>query len=55
MYKYDKFGKLDIAIDKIRNRYREDSIKRACFLASITTHMSGGIDKVKTIEITKGG
>lgn len=54
MYKYDKFGKLDIAIDKIRNRYGEDSIKRACFLASITDHMSGGIDKVKRTGITKG-
>jgi len=32
MYKYDKYDKLDKAIDAIRNKYGEDSVKRAIFL-----------------------
>lgn len=54
LYKYDKLQKLDTAIDKIRDRYGEDSVMRACFLDSLTSHMSGGIDKVKRTGITKG-
>lgn len=54
LYKYDKLQKLDTAIDKIRERYGEDSVKRACFLDSLTSHMSGGIDKAKRTGITKG-
>ncbi|MDF2820280.1 MAG: DNA-directed polymerase [Clostridiales bacterium] len=54
MYKYDKLKKLDSAIDEIRGRYGEDSVKRACFLDGSTNHMSGGIDKAKRTGITKG-
>lgn len=51
--RYERFGKLDAAIDQIRNRYGEDSIKRACFLNSGTDHMQGGISKDKRTGITK--
>ncbi|MFQ9509990.1 MAG: DNA polymerase IV [Lachnospiraceae bacterium] len=32
MDKYEKLGKLDRAIDQIRNKYGNNSIKRACFI-----------------------
>ena len=54
MYRYDKLEKLDSAVDQIRERYGEDSVKRACFLDGFTSHMSGGIDKAKRTGITKG-
>lgn len=47
MEKYDKLSKLNTAIDSIRNRYGEDSVKRACFVDSKTKHMSGGLQKAK--------
>lgn len=53
MYRYDKLEKLDSAIDKIRERYGEDSVKRACFLDGPLDHMSGGIDRAKRTGITK--
>jgi DNA polymerase-4 len=51
--RYERMGKLDSAIDKIRNRYGEDSVVRACFLNSGTSHMQGGISKEKRTGITK--
>jgi len=44
---YDKLSKLDKAVDNIRNKYGEDSIKRASFLKSEVSHMTGGISKEK--------
>lgn len=47
MEKYEKLSKLNSAIDSIRNRYGEDSVKRACFINSETDHMGGGLQKAK--------
>lgn len=47
MEKYDKLSRLNTAIDSIRNRYGEDSVKRACFINSETDHMGGGLQKAK--------
>ncbi|MBQ6843959.1 MAG: DNA polymerase IV [Agathobacter sp.] len=47
----EKLSKLDSAIDAIRNRYGEDSIKRASFVRPDNEegvkHMSGGLGKAK--------
>jgi len=43
----EKQGKLDAAIDQIRQKYGDDSIKRACFLESDVRHMTGGLNKEK--------
>lgn len=47
MDKYEKLSKLNTAIDSIRNKYGEDSVKRACFIDSETSHMTGGLHKAK--------
>lgn len=51
--RYDRFSKLDAAIDQIRAKYGEDAVMRATFLKSPVSHMSGGIDKVKRTGMTK--
>ena len=43
----EKQGRLDAAIDRIRQKYGDDSIKRACFLESDVRHMTGGLNKEK--------
>lgn len=47
----DKLAKLDSAIDAIRSKYGEDSIKRASFVRADTEdrvkHMTGGLGKAK--------
>lgn len=47
----EKLSKLDSAIDAIRNKYGEDSIKRASFVRSNDEdgpkHMTGGLNKAK--------
>lgn len=43
----EKLSKLNSAIDSIRNRFGEDSVKRACFIDSDTSHMAGGLQKAK--------
>lgn len=43
--KSEKQGKLDAAIDQIRQKYGDDSIKRACFLESDYRHMTGGLSR----------
>lgn len=53
MDKYERFSKLNNAIDSIRNRYGEDSIKRACFIDSEHDHMAGGLDRAKRNGVTK--
>lgn len=46
--KYEKLSKLNNAIDNIRSRYGEDSVKRACFVDSMDyDHMTGGMNKAK--------
>lgn len=50
--KEEKLEKLNEAVDSIRSRYGEDSIKRACFINSDCEHMSGGIDKAKRTGIS---
>lgn len=52
MERFEKLSKLNSAVDKIRNRYGEDSIKRACFVEKETdekdiSHMTGGMSKAK--------
>lgn len=47
-----KLAKLNSAVDKIRSRYGEDSIKRACFIEPDTSgkdisHMTSGMNKAK--------
>lgn len=45
---YEKLMKLDSAVDQIRHRYGNDSIKRAVFLmGNKIDHMSGGISREK--------
>lgn len=55
MDKYEKLSKLNTAIDSIRNRYGEDSVKRACFVNSETKHMTGGLHKAKRTADQKAG
>lgn len=45
--KMDKLSKLNSAIDQIRDRYGDESIKRARFLDSGHTHMTGGLSNAK--------
>ena len=51
---YEKMGKRDAAVDRIRGRYGIDSVKRAAFLGSPIDHMSGGISREKrTVDYKK--
>lgn len=48
----EKLSKLNSAVDQIRTRYGEDSIKRACFVEHADSkhtlsHMTGGMNKAK--------
>ena len=56
MERNEKLSRLNSAVDKIRTRYGEDAIKRACFIESDDTddisHMTGGMSKAKR---TNGG
>lgn len=45
--RYEKLQKMDVAVDKIRERFGTDSIIRASFLNSSIYHMSGGIPPEK--------
>jgi len=54
MTRYDKLEKCNQTIDTIRNRFGEDSVKRACFLDSKINHISGGLDKERRTGITQG-
>lgn len=58
MERNEKLSKLNSAVDKIRNRYGEDSIKRACFVEHAETgkdisHMTSGMNKAKRNNPTK--
>ena len=43
----DQNSKRSKAVDSIRDKYGEDSIKRARFLDNGCTHMSGGLNREK--------
>ena len=45
--KNERFAMLNKAVDSIRDKYGEDSIKRARFLDNGCTHMSGGLNREK--------
>ena len=45
--KNERFAMLNKAVDSIRDKYGEDSIKRARFLDTGCTHMSGGLNREK--------
>jgi DNA polymerase-4 len=47
MNRYEKLSKLDSVVDKVRERYGDDSIKRAIFLNNPVYHMAGGIPPEK--------
>lgn len=52
MARNEKLAKLNSAVDKIRDRYGEDSIKRACFVERGSSdkdisHMTDGMNKAK--------
>lgn len=51
--RYERYSRLDAAVDEIREKYGEDSIRRCVFLGSSLPHMAGGIDKVKRTGVTK--
>ena len=47
MNRYEKLSRLDAVVDTIRERYGEDSVKRAIFLKGPVYHMAGGISPEK--------
>lgn len=52
MERNEKLSRLNSAVDRIRTRYGEDAIKRACFVEKENTekdisHMTGGMSKAK--------
>lgn len=65
MDKYERLQKLNSAVDKIRTRYGDDAIKRACFIENDTScqqeehvnekkefsHMPGGLSKAKRTQM----
>lgn len=51
---YEKLERMDAAVDSVRKRYGNDSIKRAVFVGSCIDHMSGGISREKcTVDYEK--
>ena len=48
-----KYGKLDQAIDKIRQKFGEDAIMRSTFVGGKLEHMAGGISKERKTGITQ--
>lgn len=44
---YEKLHCMDKTVDKIRNRYGIDAVKRAVFLKNRIDHMSGGVSREK--------
>lgn len=49
----ERKAKLDTVVDGLRDRYGENSVKRACFLSGKVTHMAGGLSKERRTGITK--
>ena len=52
-----KRRKAELAVDRIRQRYGADAVKRAAFLNTPVDHMSGGIsrEKRKVVYTLAGG
>ena len=51
---YEKLEKMDATVDRIRERYGIDSVKRAAFLNSQIDHMCGGVSREKrTVDYKK--
>ncbi len=50
---YERLSRLDAAVDRIRSRYGEDAIQRACFLNSGHSHLAGGHDPSCRTGVTK--
>jgi DNA polymerase-4 len=47
MNRYEKFSKMDTAVDRVRERFGDDAIKRAIFIDNPIYHMAGGITPEK--------
>lgn len=45
--KFERLSKLNKAVDTIRDKFGEDSLKRACFVDNDNSHMTGGLNKAK--------
>ncbi len=51
---YEKLAKMDETLDKLRDRFGIDSVKRAIFINQPIDHMSGGISREKrTVDYDK--
>ena len=53
MNSYEKYEKLDQAIDRIRAKYGEEAVVRASYIEGGVSHMSGGIKKENKKPDTK--
>ena len=51
---YEKYEKINRAVDAIRKKYGEDSVIRARFVKNDVKSMSGGLDKGRRTGITTG-
>lgn len=47
MNRFEKFSKMDVAVDKVRERFGDDAVKRAIFLNNPVYHMAGGVTPEK--------
>lgn len=51
---YEKLSRMDLTVDRIRDRFGMDSLQRAIFLNQPIDHMSGGISREKrTVDYDK--
>lgn len=50
---YEKRRRAELTVDKIRQRYGADAVKRAAFLQASLDHMSGGISREKRRAVYK--
>jgi DNA polymerase-4 len=50
---YERLGRLDAAVDAIRDKYGEDALLRATFLKSRVASMEGGLGKDRRTGVTK--
>ncbi len=51
--KIDKMARLDSAVDTLRQKFGEDSVRRARFLNGKVEHMAGGLSKERRTGVTK--
>ena len=52
--RFDRLENLNKTVDFIRERFGEDSLKRASFLTGDVSHMNGGLDKERRSGVTIG-